>query len=112
VANYQNVIPIRLGQAAITASYTTLYTTPLVTRTYVKDLDISNTTAATVRIFVHIVPVGDTPTTANALFYNTPLPAYTTMQWTGSQLMNIGDTIQIRASVTGCAITVSGGEAT
>jgi hypothetical protein len=112
VANYQNVIPTRLGQAAITAGYTTLYTTPLVTRTYIKNFDISNTTATAVRIYVHIVPVGDLVTTANAVLYYNSLPAYTTMQWTGSQIMNPGDTIQIKASATGCTITASGGEAT
>ena len=112
MANYQNVIPARLGQAAMTTSYTTLYTTPLVTRTYVKDFDIINTTAATVHIYVHIVPSGSLVTTANALLYYNALPAYTTMQWTGSQIMNPGDTIQIKASATGCTITASGGEAT
>ena len=112
MANYQNVIPTRLGQAAMTTAYTTLYTTPLVTRTYIKDFDISNTTAATVRIYVHIVPFGSSATTANAVLFNNALPAYTTMQWTGSQIMNSGDTIQIKASATGCTITASGGEAT
>lgn len=112
MANYQNVIPARLGQAAMTTSYTTLYTTPLVTRTYVKDFDIINTTAATVHIYVHIVPAGELVTTANALLYYNALPAYTTMQWTGSQIMDPGDTLQIKASATGCTITASGGEAT
>jgi hypothetical protein len=111
VANYQNVIPLRLGQAAMTTSYTTLYTTPLVTRTYVKDFDIINTTGATVRIYVHLVPAGSLTGTTNALLYNNALPAYTTMQWTGSQIMNPGDTLQIKASAVGCTITASGGEA-
>ena len=112
MANYQNVVPVRLGQAAMTTSYTTLYTTPLVTRTYVKDFDIINTTAAVVHIYVHIVPVGALVSTSNAILYYNALPAYTTMQWTGSQIMNPGDTIQIKASAVGCTITVSGGEAT
>lgn len=112
MANYQNVIPLRLGQAAMTTVYTTLYTTPAVTRTYIKDFDIINTTGATIRIFVHIVPVGSLVGTPNALLYNNVLPPFTTMQWTGSQLMNPGDNIQIRATATGCTITASGGEAT
>lgn len=112
MANYQNVIPARLGQAAMTTSYTTAYTVPDVTRTYLKDFDIINTTAATVRIYVHIVPYGALVGTSNALFYYNALPAYTTMQWTGSQVMNPGDTVQIRASAVGCTITISGGEAT
>jgi hypothetical protein len=43
--------------------------------------------------------------------YNNALPAYTTMQWTGSQVLNAGTTIQVKASAVGCTITASGGEA-
>ncbi len=111
VANYQNITPIKLGQQAITTSYTTVYTTPPSSRTFVKEFDIINTTSATIRIYVSIVPTGDTAGTANALFYYNALPAHTTMQWTGSQVMNAGDTIQVKASAVGCTITASGGEA-
>jgi hypothetical protein len=44
------------------------------------------------------------------MYYNA-LPANTTMQWTGSQIMNAGATIQVKASAVGCTITASGGEA-
>jgi len=108
---YNNITPIRLGQAALTASYVTIYTTPSNTRTYVKDLDIINTTAAAIGIYVHLVPTGGSAGTSNALFYNTQLPPNTIVQWAGSQILNEGDTIQVKASTTGCTITVSGGEA-
>lgn len=96
----------------MTTSYTTAYTVPDVTRTYLKDFDIINTTATAVRIYVHIVPFGSLTGTSNALMYNNVLPPYTTMQWTGSQIMNPGDTIQVKGSAAGCTITISGGEAT
>ena len=108
---YNNVTPIRLGQAAITTSYATVYTAPTGTRTYVKDMDIVNTTGATIGIYVSLVPSGGTAGTSNALFYNTPLPLNTIVQWAGSQILNEGDTIQVKASAVGCTITVSGGEA-
>ena len=111
MANYQNVIPLRLGQAAITTGYTTLYTVPAGARTYLKDFDIINTTAAIVYIYVSIVPTAGTAGTDNALFYSNALPANTTMQWTGSQVMMTGDTLQVKASAVGCTITASGGEA-
>lgn len=111
MANYQNITPIKLGQQAITTSYATVYTTPALSRTFVKEFDIINTTAAIIYIYVSIVPTGGTAGTANALFYYNALPAYTTMQWTGSQVMNAGDTIQVKASAVGCTITASGGEA-
>lgn len=111
MANFQTVTPIHLGQGAITTSYTTLYTTPLSTRTYLKEIDIVNTTAAIVNVYVSLVPTGNTAGTANALLYNNSLPAYTTMQWTGSQVLDGGTTIQVKASATGCTIIASGGEA-
>jgi hypothetical protein len=111
VANYQNITPKALGQAAITTAYTTLYTVPDLTITYLKDFDIINTTAAIVHIYVHLVPKSGTVGTGNALLYYNALPAYTTMQWTGSQILTAGVTIQVKASATGCTITASGGEA-
>lgn len=111
MAKYQNVTPVRLGQAAITTSYATVYTVPAETKTYLKDFDIINTTSATVYIYVSLVSSGGTAGTSNALFYNNALPAYTTMQWTGSQILEAASTIQVKASATGCTITLSGGEA-
>jgi hypothetical protein len=111
VASYQAITPLQLGQAAITTSYATLYTVPASTRTYLKDFDIINTTGAIVYIYVSLVPSAGTAGTGNALMYNNALPAYTTMQWTGSQILNAGTTIQVKASAVGCTITASGGEA-
>lgn len=111
MANYQNITPVKLGQQAITTSYATVYTTPALSRTFLKEFDIINTTAAIVHIYVHLVPSGGSANTANAMFYYNALPAYTTMQWTGSQVMNAGETIQVKASAVGCTITASGGEA-
>jgi hypothetical protein len=108
---YNNVTPIRLGQAEMTTSYVTIYTTPPNTRTYVKDLDIINTTVAAIGIYVSLVQTGGSAGTSNALFYNTQLPPNTIVQWAGSQVLNEGDTIQVKASASGCTITVSGGEA-
>jgi hypothetical protein len=76
MANFQNIIGYKLGQAAITAAYTTVYTVPTAatlpavpdTRTFVKDITIVNTTAAAIGIYVHLVPSGGTATTSNAIF--------------------------------------------
>jgi hypothetical protein len=111
VANYQSITPVKLGQTAITTGYTTLYTVPADTRTYLKDFDVINTTAAVVNIYVSLVPTGGTAGTANALLYSNAIPAFTTMQWTGSIVLNPGDTMQVKASATGCTIIACGGEA-
>lgn len=107
---YYDITPTKLGQAAMTTSYATIYTTPENTRTFVKDIDIINTTSAIVHIYVSLVPVGGTAGTDNALFYYNALPAYTTMQWAGSQILDVGDFISVKASAVGCTITVSGAE--
>lgn len=108
---FQDITGTRLTQAALTTGYQTIYKVPVDTRTYVKDLDICNTTASAIGVYVSLVPAGETAGTANALFYNASIPGNSTMQWTGSQIMLEGDTIQVRASATGCSITITGGEA-
>jgi hypothetical protein len=108
---YSNITPLQLGQAALTTSYATIYTVPANTRTFVKDMDIINTTSAVIGIYISLVPSGGTAGTSNALFYNVQLPANTIVQWAGSQIIDAGATIQVKASATGCTITVSGGEA-
>jgi hypothetical protein len=108
---YQNITGIRIGQAEMTTSYLSVYNVPINTRTYVKDITVCNTTSSSINIYVSLVPAGGTVGTANAIFYNTALPGGTTVQWTGSQILDTSDTIQVKASATGCTITVTGGEA-
>jgi hypothetical protein len=109
---FQNILGAKLGQLALTTSYAILYRVPLNTRTYVKDIDICNTTSAAITAYVSLVISGGSPSASNALFYNTSIPAYSTMQWTGSEILNAGDTIQVKASALGCTINATGGEAT
>jgi len=103
--------PTQLGQAALTATYVAIYTTPAGTSTYLKDMDVCNTTSTTVNLFVSIVPQTNTAGVTNALFFNVPIPGGSTLQWTGTQLMPEGSTLQVRGSTTGLTITASGGEA-
>jgi hypothetical protein len=108
---YYDITPTQLAQAAMTTSYVTVYTVPTATRTFVKDITICNTTAASINVFVSLVSSGGTAGTSNAIFYTTPIPAYTTMDWCGAQILNAAGTIQVKASSTGCTINISGGEA-
>ena len=114
---YQNIVPLRLSQDTMTTTLSVTYRTPFNVRTYVKDIDISNTTSTSINVSVFLVPNNNSTgttvaTTANALFYNVPVPGNSTLQWTGAQILNPSDTIQIQASASGCTITVTGGEAT
>lgn len=109
---FQNVVGTRLGQGAITTSYTSFYTVPATTRAYIKDLDMCNTTSSTIYIYVSLVASGETAGTANAILYNALIPPYSTLQWTGTQILNANGSVQVKASAAGCTITISGGEAT
>lgn len=108
---FQNITGVQLGQAAITTSYATLFTTSASTRTFLKSMDICNTTAAAIEVYVHIIPSGGSATTSNAIIYKCPVASYGFIQWNGCQIINAGGFVQVKASAVGCTITASGGEA-
>jgi hypothetical protein len=108
---FDTITPVRFGQAAITTSAATLYTTPALTRALVKEISVVNTTGAAATFDVYLVPSGGTAGTANALFYEQPLASKETLQWNGLQVLNAGATIQVKASATGLTVVASGGEA-
>jgi hypothetical protein len=112
MAQFQNVTPNQLGQAALGTTVSTLYTVPASTRTFLKDFDVANTTAAPITLNVYLVPNAGTAGTSNALMYNVLVPGGSVLQWSGSQVLLPGATIQGSAGGTGLTITLSGGEAT
>ena len=108
---FETITPVRFGQAAITTSAATLYTTPASTRALVKEISVVNTTGAAATFDIYLVPSAGTAGTANALFYEMSLESKGTLQWNGLQILNAADTIQVKASVTGLTVVASGGEA-
>jgi hypothetical protein len=115
MANYQNVTPIQIAQAALTTSYATLYTVPTnattPTRTYLKQVDVCNTTGSPVTFNLHIVPATFSAGTQNALFYTQSVPANSTFSYAGVQILPTSSFLSAKASATGVTITISGGEA-
>jgi hypothetical protein len=108
---YETITPVRFGQAAITTSAATLYTTPASTRALIKEISVVNTTGSAATFDVYLVPSAGTAGTTNALFYQQPLGAKETLQWNGLQVLDAGQTIQVKASVTGLTVVASGGQA-
>ena len=106
------ITPTKLGQAAITTGVTTLYTVPASTRTLLKELNISNTTAAAINVRVFLVPSAGAAGTTNAFLYDVSVPANNSLQYNGVQVMNAGETIQVQAASAGLTITASGAQAT
>jgi len=110
---YDRITPKKLAQAAMPADPTisTIYTVPAKTRTFVKDIDICNTTAATLNAYVYLVASGGSPTTSNLLISGIEVPANGMFQWTGTQILEIGDTIRVKGSAVGLTTNISGAEA-
>jgi len=109
--SYQNVVPAQLALTPLTTTIATLYTVPTNTRTFVKDINICNTTGSAVSVSVYFVPSGSSYGTANAFLLSYSIAANTTYHWTGSQILLSSQTIQGLASATGCTIIIGGGEA-
>lgn len=113
---FQNIIAQKLAQSAVGTALSTIYITPQNVQTYVKDICICNTATTKININVYLVPSGHTAGTtgsdANALYYNLDIDSHTTTHWTGVQILNAGDTIQVSAGAAGLVITISGAQAT
>jgi hypothetical protein len=103
------ITPIKIGQVAIGITNTSVGTAvPASTRWLVKNIDIANTTAASITVIVY---AGDGTATSNILIPDVTIPANGIFQWSGVQVLNASDAMVAIASATGCTITASGGEA-
>lgn len=100
---------VNLSSGAVsTGSYATLYTVPTGKQVAVSDIEICNTGSTSATFYVSLVPSGGTAGASNALFYAAPIPPYTTVQWTGLQVLGAGATVQAYASSSNVTILVSG----
>lgn len=97
--------PSRLCQAAIGTSLTALYTAQPDGRTAILDVMVVNTTASAINLTMYI----GSAATANAFgFYSTAIPANSSMQWSGFQILNINEVLNAIGSAAGLTITASG----
>jgi hypothetical protein len=113
MANYQSVVPAKMGQALISGGTTLLYTCPASSIAMLKDFDVANQGSTTVSVTVWAVPSGGSVGPAYVIVPAIPLPANSILQWTGTQVMNAGDTIQAVAAGGGLvSMKCSGGVAT
>jgi hypothetical protein len=115
---FQALTAAKLAQAEVGTTLSTIYITPQNTQTYVKDICICNTAASKVHINLYLVSKGQAagagaPSSiyANALYYNLEIDSHTTTHWTGVQILNEGDTIQVSAGAVGLIVTISGAQA-
>ena len=110
---FQNITAnVLIPATGITAAAAILYTTPTLTRTLLKSIDVCNTTSGALTLRIFLVVTGGSPGTTNALYYDYTVAANTTLSWRGLQVLVAGTTIQVQSTTTGLTITASGGEAT
>lgn len=108
---FQDITGIQIAQAAVTTGYTTIYTVAASQRLYIKCVDVCNTNGVATTFTMHLVANGSTALVGNALFYGSSIAANDNLQWTGTQLMDVGGTIQVKASAANLTVTISGGVA-
>jgi hypothetical protein len=111
MANFQSITPVQLASGPVTTSNVIIYTTPRITRTFVKDINICNTSATAQTINLNIVEVTGVAGTANALMYELSIPAKSIYRWTGVQIMNPGEKISVMGSSADLTVFISGAEA-
>ena len=97
--------PSRLCQKAIGSSSTTLYTAQPDGRTVIIDIMVVNTTSSPVTLTMYIGSVS----AANAFgWYSSSIPAYSSMQYNGYQILNANEALLAVGSATGLSTTISG----
>lgn len=111
---FTRIVPARFGAAQLATSptLTTIRTTPAGVRDLIKTMDIANNNGAAVTVSVYLVPSGGTADASNRLVPGVSIAANSVFQWSGTQIMEAGGTIQATASTTDVTLTASGGEAT
>ena len=95
--------------SAGTGTYASLYTVPANTQMAIVDIEICNTSAIPATFYISLVPSGGTAGASNALFYAAPINGYSTVQWTGQQVLSAGGSVQAYASSSAVTIKVGGG---
>lgn len=94
---------------AATGGYSTLYTVPTGRQVAIVDIEICNTGSTAATFYISLCASGETADATNALFYNAPIPPYTTVQWTGQQVLSAGGFVAAYASTADVTIKIGGG---
>ncbi len=97
--------PSRLCQKAIGATSTTLYTAQPDGRTCIIDIMVTNTTTGPINLTFYI----GSASAANAFgWYNSTVPANSSVQYNGFQMLNINESLLAVGSAAGLTTTISG----
>jgi len=112
--DFQNLTGKKLATAAVTATMAIVYETPANTRTYIKDIMVTNHSGSgggAGTISVHIVGAGSTAASGNVIIDEYSVAKQEYLHWSGLQITDPGDTIEVVSDGTNLSITISGAEA-
>ena len=105
------ITPKKLVNQELPLTNSTFYTVEDFQRVFVKDINIANNNATAVNISLYLVDSGDSADNTNALLGNVEVLGNDVAQWTGSQIIEVGDTIQGISDTANVSIKISGGVA-
>lgn len=97
--------PSRLCQKAIGTTSTTLYTAQPDGRTAILDIMVVNTASTPINLTMYI---GSASTTNAFGFYSTSIPAHSSFQYYGFQILNQNESLLATGSAAGLSTTISG----
>lgn len=107
--NYTAVQYAKFIQSPIGTAFSTVYTCPAGDQAVIQDMIIDNNTNAPVAVMVCVVPQGAVAGNSTAIIFNLSVPANGFIEWSGVQVVNAAETVQVEAGVANAlTITASG----
>ncbi len=111
---FQDLTGKKLARSNVTATMAIVYETPANTRAYIKDIMVTNHSGAAGAaglISIHIVAAGGSATFGNVIIDEYSVAKQEYLHWSGLQITDPGDTIQVLSNGTNLSVTISGAEA-
>ena len=111
---FQDLTGKKLARSNVTATMAIVYETPANTRAYIKDIMVTNHSGASGAaglISVHIVQAGGVASFGNVIIDEYSIAKQEYLHWSGLQITDPGDTIQVLSNGTNLSVTISGAEA-
>ncbi len=93
-----------------TGSGTLAYTVPTTYKTTLEAVTIANTSSSAITCTAHLVTSGGSPSSSNQFLPAVSIPANTSLDWSGRQVLNPGDFVQLIGSASGLSANLSGTE--
>lgn len=102
---------VQLYQGQLPTSSGLLYSADSVSASSLNCINICNTTAGAITLYLFAVPSGGSAAASNAIFYGNSIAANTTVVWEGAIVLPKGGTVYGYSGSAGLTLTISGSNA-